>query len=425
MTPSTELTIRSLDAHRILDSRGFPTVEVRLTTSNGTEHIASAPAGASTGEHEAVELRDGGPAFGGRGVDRAVESVRGEIAGALTATPWESIAAVDGAMADLDGTGRFARLGANAVVAVSIAAARAFAAAANQPMHEWITAHGSSPARIPVPHFNVLNGGAHAANDLEFQEFMIAPIGAADMDEAMQTGAEVYHALQRIVRQRYGATGLGDEGGFAPPIADPREALDLLVEAIEASGYRPAVDGVAIALDPAANGFAHEPGGYQFSGATRTAEELVGYYSDLVNAYPIRSIEDGMSERDIDGWQQLSSALGSRIELVGDDLYVTDPARIADGATRHLSNAALIKPNQIGTVSQTLAAVATSKAHDMAAMISHRSGETLDTFIADLAVGTGVGRIKSGAPARGERVAKYNRLAEIARERPDLPYGLA
>lgn len=424
MNPTDDLVIESLTARRILDSRGFPTVEVRLTTDAGDSFVASAPSGASTGDHEAVELRDDGRAFNGRGVERAITSVNGEIAMALLGRPWFSSQAVDAAMIDLDGTGRFARLGANAVVAVSIATARAFAGVDGMPVHDWIAMTTGARQRIPVPHFNVLNGGAHAANDLDFQEFMIAPVGAEDMDEAVQTGSEVYHALQHLVRTRYGATGLGDEGGFAPPIADPRDALDLLMEAITATGHHAGADDVAIALDPAANGFAID-GGYRFNGAQRSTTELVDYYVALVDAYPIRSIEDGVSEHDIDGWQQLTAVLGTRIELVGDDLYVTDPARIDDGAAQHLSNAALIKPNQIGTVTQTLSAVEAARSNGMAAMISHRSGETLDPFIADLAVGTGVGRIKSGAPARGERVAKYNRLAEIARERPELPYGLA
>lgn len=422
----TNPTIRfdQLRARSILDSRGYPTVAVTLTLSDGTRLEASAPAGASTGEHEAVELRDHGRPFSGRGVQAAVAAVNGEITDLVTAREWDSIGDVDAALADLDGSGHYARLGANAVVAVSIAAARAFAHQADQPLHSWISDQTYSAQLLPVPHFNVLNGGAHAANDLDFQEFMIAPVGAASEEHAVQIGAEVYHALARLVKDRYGSAGLGDEGGFAPQLSNPRDALDLLVEAIASAGYTPALDQVAIALDPAANGFYLGNGRYRAVGGELGRDELVDYYTDLVGHYPIRSIEDGFAEDDHAGWVTMFQALGSRIQLVGDDLYVTDAARIRDGAEEGYSNAALIKPNQIGTVSQTFAAIAAAREVGMACMVSHRSGETADTFIADLVVGTGVGQIKSGAPARGERVAKYNRLTEIELDHPGLPYGL-
>lgn len=420
---ASSITVAGLAARQILDSRGYPTVEVTLTLDTGAEETASAPAGASTGAHEAVELRDGGTAFSGRGVTHAVQAVNGELADRLVGATWPTLADLDRAMRELDNTDNAARLGANSIVAVSIAAARAFARAAGLPLHRWIAEISGSRELLPVPHFNVLNGGAHAANDLDFQEFMIAPVGAPSEAEAVQVGAEVYHALAALVRRRFGTAGLGDEGGFAPALADPREALDLLVEAISAAGHRPAVDGIAIALDPAANGFATESGRYRIADREFDRDALVQYYADLVDTYPIRSIEDGFAEDDHDGWSAMYSALHQRVQLVGDDLYVTDAARIRDGAGRY-TTAALIKPNQIGTVTQTLDAIQAARDCGMASMVSHRSGETSDTFIADLVVGTGVGQIKAGAPARGERVAKYNRLTQIAEQTPDIPFGL-
>lgn len=414
----------SVEARQILDSRGYPTVSVRLAVTGGATVEASAPAGASTGEFEALELRDGGPAFAGRGVTRAVAGINGEIAGLLTGRSWADVGELDRGLSELDGTGRYGRLGANAVVAVSIAAARAFAAVAGLPLHRWIAEQTGSSESMPVPHFNVLNGGAHAANDLDFQEFMIAPVGAATEAEAVEVGAGVYHALAALVRKRYGTAGLGDEGGFAPPLADPREALDLLMQAIGDAGATPGASEVAVALDPAANGFAQGEGRYRFAGRDLDRDGLVDYYAELVDQYPIRSIEDGFAEDDHEGWKLMFERLGNRLQLVGDDLYVTDAARIRDGADAGYSNAALIKPNQIGTVSQTFDAIAAAKAAGMRCMVSHRSGETADTFIADLVVGTGVGQIKSGAPARGERVAKYNRLLEIEADEPNLRYGL-
>ncbi|MEP6843629.1 MAG: phosphopyruvate hydratase [Pseudolysinimonas sp.] len=418
------LAIDSIRGRTILDSRGWPTVEVTLRLADGSAFTGSAPAGASTGQHEAVELRDGGRAFSGRGVRKAIALIDSEIDELLRSRPWQNLRGVDAALGVLDGGSDYRRLGANAVVATSIVVARAFAAQEGTPLHAWIAAETSSTELLPVPHFNVLNGGAHASNGLDFQEFMIAPVGAANEEHAVETGAEIYHALAGLVHERYGSSGLGDEGGFAPAVGDPRMVLDLIVEAISAAGYTPGVDQVAIALDPAANGFFIGDGRYHVNGRELGRDELVDYYVDLVASYPIRSIEDGFAEDDLPGWVEMFEATGERIQLVGDDLYVTDPARIRDGAEHRYSNAALIKPNQIGTVTETFDAIAAARENGMECMISHRSGETADTFIADLAVGTGVGQIKSGAPARGERVAKYNRLAEIELDNPTLPFGL-
>jgi enolase len=411
-------------ASQILDSRGNPTVQVKLQLADGTEVEASAPSGASTGEHEAVELRDGGRSFSGRSVRKAVAFVNTEIGELLRGNAWTDIRQVDDALRSLDGTDNYHRLGANSVVATSIAMSRAFAQTSGQSLHGWIASVTGSTELLPVPHFNVLNGGAHASNDLEFQEFMIAPIGAANEEHAVQTGAEIYHALAARIRTAYGSTGLGDEGGFAPAISKPQQALDLLVQAIGDAGYVAGVSDVAIAMDPAANGFYQGDGKYLIDGTVLTREALADLYVALVQEYPIRSIEDGFAEDDHDGWKLLFERMGGRLQLVGDDLYVTDADRIRDGARNGYSNAALIKPNQIGTVSQTFDAIDAARASGMRCMVSHRSGETGDTFIADLAVGTGVGQIKSGAPARGERVAKYNRLMAIETDAPTLGYGL-
>lgn len=422
------LDITNVSARSILDSRGYPTIEVGVGLADGYVARASAPAGASTGEFEAVELRDGGTRSSGRGVSEAVKAVEGELAELLTGRPWSSMREADNAMRALDGTGNEARLGANSIVALSMAVSRAFAHAADIPLHQWIAHEAGSAERLPVPHFNVLNGGAHAANELDFQEFMIAPVGATSFHDALDCGAAVYHALSANIRTRYHSTGLGDEGGFAPPISSPEEALDLLVAAISAAGCTPGVDPsgtntVAIALDPAANGF-RLANGYRLKGKEVSAETLINYYVELIDGYPIWSIEDGFAEDDRESWHTFFELVGDRIQLVGDDIYVTDAERISRGAEERLSNSTLIKPNQIGTVTGTLEAIAAARAHHMTSMVSHRSGETLDTFIADLVVGTGVGQIKSGAPARGERVAKYNRLARIEADHPELPFGL-
>lgn len=416
------LRIASVGADQMLDSRGWPTVAVWLTLDDGSVHEAAAPAGASTGAFEAVELRDGGGEYAGRGVQKAILAIEQEIRPMLTGSTWASIQELDDALRELDGTGNLSRLGANSVVAVSMAAARGFAHQAGLPLYHWIAGKTRSEPAMPVPHFNVLNGGAHAANDLEFQEFMVAPVGVAGEREAVRAGSEIYHALQSAVRDEFHTAGLGDEGGFAPPISHPEQALDLLVTAIGAAGYT--TEQVKIAIDPAANGFYRGEGNYQIGGKLLDRRQLVDYYEGLLGDYPIWSIEDGFAEDDFEGWQLMYDGVAATTQLVGDDLYVTDSARIRDGAARHYSNAALIKLNQIGTVSQTFEAIAVARENGMACMVSHRSGETVDTFIADLAVGTGVRQMKSGAPARGERVAKYNRLLAITRQEPDLPYGL-
>lgn len=420
--PSTVLTIASVTAEQVLDSRGWPTVAVALTLTDGSVHEAAAPAGASTGAFEAVELRDGDAEYAGRGVRKAVAGIEGEIAETLTGRAWVGIRELDDALRALDGTPNLARLGANAVVAVSMAASRGFAQVAGVPLYRWIADQTSSQPLMPVPHFNVLNGGAHAANALDFQEFMLAPVGAASEEDAVRAGSEVYHALQKAVRDEFGTVGLGDEGGFAPPIASPVQALDLLVTAIAGAGYT--TEQIKIAIDPAANGFYLGEGNYQVAGRRLDRRQLVDYYDGLLGDYPIWSLEDGFAEDDFEGWQLMYERVHERTQLVGDDLYVTDPARIRDGAEKRYSNSALIKVNQIGTVSQTFDAIAAARENDMTCMVSHRSGETADTFIADLVVGSGVGQIKSGAPARGERVAKYNRLMTIARHEPELRYGL-
>lgn len=416
------LSVEEVIARPVLDSRGYPTIRVDLLLADGVIVSGESPSGASTGAHEAVELRDGGDAYGGKGVDQALDVIRRELTPLLTSDDWSDLTSVDTMLARADGTGHYARIGSNSAVAISIAASRGFAHNAGLALHDWIARSSGATQRMPVPHFNVLNGGAHAANALDFQEFMIAPVAATSEADAVRIGADVYHALAGLVKQRYGTAGLGDEGGFAPPIDSPEEALDLLVEAITAAGHTPSPDGVAIALDPAANGF-YADGSYRIGGRNVSGSELVGYYEKLVANYPIRSIEDGFDENDHEGWSAMAAALGDTIQLVGDDLYVTDAARIREGAEKKWSNAVLIKPNQIGTVTQTLEAIRTAREAGLACMVSHRSGETGDTFIADLVVGTGVGQIKSGAPARGERVAKYNRLTDIEAA-SHLPFGL-
>ncbi len=413
-----------VDALEILDSRGRPTLQVTVALTDGSRGTAGVPAGASTGSREAIEHRDHDKArYRGLGVTGAVAAVRGEIAAALTGRAgWSDLAEIDAELRSVDGTPTKRRLGANAIIGVSIACARALAQHAGLPLWQWL-GRPTTPARLPVPHFNVLNGGAHAANRLDFQEFMIAPIGAPNYPEALRAGADVYATLRDLLTETGQHTGLGDEGGFAPDITET-QALDLLVAAITQAGYEPGPDGVAIALDPAANGF-YRDGGYHAGGQPRSSAEMVGWYSELVDRYPIWSIEDGLAEDDWDGWATLTAALGKRIQLVGDDIFVTDPATITRAAAANIGTAALIKPNQIGTVTETLAAIDAARTAGYPQMISHRSGETTDTFIADLAVGSGCGQLKSGAPARGERVAKYNRLLEIAAAQPALPYGIA
>jgi enolase len=415
--------ISAVSALEILDSRGRPTVQTTVTLSDGTTAVAGVPSGASTGTREAVELRDGDTArFGGSGVLTAVGNVNGEIADLLRGRTWQSLAEVDEAMAGADGTPTKARLGANATVGVSMALARALANSGGQSLHEWLPGFGAPP-RMPVPCFNVLNGGAHAPNALDFQEFMISPLGAPSMAEAVRAGAEVYAALRKRLSAAGHATGLGDEGGFAPELAEPEEVLAVIVAAITDAGYYPSRSGIAIALDPAASEFRDQDGSYHVNGQKLSSHDMVDRYAAMIEAYPIWSIEDGLGESDHDGWKELTTRLGDHVQLVGDDNFCTNPAIITAAIADGIANAALIKLNQIGTVSETLEAMAICHRAGYAQMVSHRSGETPDSFIADLAVGTGCGQIKTGAPARGERVAKYNRLIEISAHHVDLPYG--
>ena len=415
--------VTAVNAVEILDSRGNPTLAVTITLSDGTTARAGVPSGASTGSREAVELRDGDAArYNGKGVLKAVASVNGEIAEVITGRNFANLAEIDQTMIDLDGTDNKARLGANAIVGVSIAAARAIALSAGVPLWRSLNPSGVTP-RLPVPHFNVVNGGVHAPNKLDFQEFMVAPLGAPSMAEAVRAGAEVYTALRKLLSGKGFATGLGDEGGFAPEIDEPEEVLALLVTAIEQAGYRPGRDGVAIALDPAASEFFRD-GSYHVAGENLSNEDMIERYKKIITDFPVWSIEDGLAEGDWDGWVRLTERLGERIQIVGDDLLVTNPAIIAEAISRKAANSALIKVNQIGSVTETLAAIAMCRQAGWTQMVSHRSGETEDTFIADLVVGSGCGQIKSGAPARGERAAKYNRLIEIEVSEP-LAYGLA
>ena len=413
----------SLSALEILDSRGRPTLEVTVELLGGALGRAGVPSGASTGSMEARELRDDDPTrYGGQGVLMAVEHVKGEIAQRLRGRDFADLADVDAALIKLDGTLGKSRLGANAIVGVSMAVARAISAAAGEPLWYSLAPADVAP-RLPVPHFNVVNGGAHAPNALEFQEFMLAPLGARTLAEAVRAGAEIYAALKRELLRRGLSAGLGDEGGFAPELASPEDVLDLLVGAIADAGYEPGRAGVAIALDPAANGFYRE-GLYHLNGEALSSEEMIERYAMMLERFPIWSLEDGLAEDDRAGWKRLTERLGDRVQLVGDDLLVTNPAIIAEAIDHKLANAALIKPNQIGTVTETIEAMRVCREAGWAQMISHRSGETVDSFIADLAVSSGCGQIKSGAPARGERVAKYNRLIEIEAE-AFLAYGLA
>jgi enolase len=416
--------ISHVDALEILDSRGRPTLQVTVSLAGGAAGVAGVPSGASTGSREAVELRDGdSQRFGGLGVQRAVAGVRGEIASRLCGRSWTGLPDVDSAMIELDGTPDKARLGANAIVGVSMACARAMARASGRELWEWLTPDGVTP-RLPVPHFNVVNGGVHAPNPLDFQEFMIVPLGAGRLPEAVRAGAEVYAALRGLLARQGHATGLGDEGGFAPQLSAPEDVLALLVTAIEEAGYVPGRDGIAIALDPAASEFRREDGHYEVAGEKLTSAEMTERYAQMAERFPIWLIEDGLAEDDWDGWLALTARLGDRLQLVGDDIFVTNPAIITEAIARGVGNAALIKLNQIGTVTETLAAIQACRAGGYAQLVSHRSGETTDAFISDLAVSSGCGELKAGAPARGERVAKYNRLLEIAAARPGMPYGL-
>ncbi|TMS00504.1 phosphopyruvate hydratase [Nonomuraea basaltis] len=417
--------IIDLRAMQILDSRGRPTLSVTLTLAGGATGWAGVPSGASTGAKEAAELRDGDTSrYGGAGVTRAAARITGSIFHLLKGRPWHSLADVDHALIELDGTPDKSRLGGNAIVGVSMATARAVAAAHGQQLWEFLTPNTVRP-RLPVPHFNLISGGLHASNRLDFQDFMIAPIGAPSMAEAVRAGAEIYAVMCRNLAAAGRPTGQGDEGGFAPDFTHPREVLAALVTAIDDAGYVPARDQVAIALDPAASRFRRSDGTYHVAGERLSSLEMIELYADLAGDYPIWSIEDGLGEDDTDGWRQLTDRLGERLQLVGDDVFVTNPAIIKQGIAGQIGNAALIKVNQVGTVTETLQAMELCRKHGYALMVSHRSGETVDDFIAELSVASGCGQIKSGAPARGERVIKYNRLLHIASQRPDLPYGLA
>lgn len=408
--------IEQVGAREILDSRGNPTVEVEVGLLDGTVARAAVPSGASTGEHEAVELRDGGSRYLGKGVEKAVEAVLDEIAPAVIGLGADEQRLVDQALLDLDGTPDKSRLGANAILGVSLAVAKAAAQSAELPLFRYLG--GPNAHILPVPMMNIINGGAHADTGVDVQEFMIAPIGAPSFKEALRWGAEVYHALKSVLKKQGLATGLGDEGGFAPDLPGTKAALDLIGTAIEAAGLKIGSD-VALALDVAATEFYTDGTGYAFEKETRTADQMAAFYADLLGAYPLVSIEDPLSEDDWDGWVALTTAIGDRVQLVGDDLFVTNPERLEDGIERGAANALLVKVNQIGTLTETLDAVSLAHNAGYKTMMSHRSGETEDTTIADLAVAVGSGQIKTGAPARSERVAKYNQLLRIEEELGD------
>jgi enolase 1/2/3 len=409
-------TIDELGAREILDSRGNPTVEVEIALDNGTIARAAVPSGASTGAFEAVELRDGDKnRYLGKGVAKAVTSVLDEIAPELLGLDPSEQRLIDQTLLDLDGTPDKSRLGANAILGVSLAVAKAAAASAGLPLFRYVG--GASAHQLPVPMMNILNGGAHADTGVDIQEFMAAPIGAETFAEALRWGAEVYHALKSVLKTKGLPTGLGDEGGFAPDLPNNREALDLIAEAVDKAGFRLG-DDIVLALDVAATEF-FKDGSYTFEGVQRSAEDMAAYYADLVGAYPLVSIEDPMSEEDWDGWKAMTSALGDRVQIVGDDLFVTNPERLQRGIDEKAANALLVKVNQIGTLTETLDAVNLAHRNSFRCMMSHRSGETEDTTIADLAVATNCGQIKTGAPARSERVAKYNQLLRIEEELDD------
>jgi enolase len=408
-------TIDALGAREILDSRGNPTVEVEVALDDGTLARAAVPSGASTGAFEAVERRDGGDRYGGKGVLDAATAVTDRIGPELVGYDASEQRLIDQALLDLDGTPDKSALGANAILGVSLAVARAAAEAAGLPLFRYVG--GPNAHVLPVPMMNILNGGAHADTSVDIQEFMIAPIGATTFGEALRWGAETYHSLKAVLKSRGLATGLGDEGGFAPDLPNNREALYLILDAIYKAVFT-AGDYIALALDVAATEF-HADGAYRFEGASKSADQMTDYYAELVGAYPIVSIEDPMSEEDWQGWRTITALLGNRVQLVGDDLFVTNPERLARGIADQCANALLVKVNQIGTLSETLDAVSLAQSNGYRCMMSHRSGETEDTTIADLAVATNCGQIKTGAPARSERVAKYNQLLRIEEELDD------
>ena len=412
-------SIEELHAREILDSRGNPTVEVDCLLECGAVGTAAVPSGASTGSREALELRDGGARFLGKGVGKAVDFIHEELAPEIEEMDARDQALIDRTMIELDGTANKGRLGANAILGVSLAVAKAAAAAAELPLYAYLGGPGATV--LPVPMLNVLNGGAHADNSVDIQEFMLVPVGFDRFAEALRAGVEIYHHLKKVLAGKGLVTAVGDEGGFAPNLGSNREALDLLMMAIEKAGYRPG-EQVALAIDAAASELGEEAGGghrYRLAGEGReglSADDLIGLYEEWCGAYPLVSIEDGLAEGDWDGWERLNRRLGGRVQLVGDDIFVTNPEIIARGIARGVANALLVKVNQIGTLSETLAAVETAKSAGWANVISHRSGETEDTTIADLAVAVRSGQIKTGAPCRSDRVAKYNRLLGIEEE---------
>jgi len=410
--------IERIHARQILDSRGNPTVEAEVVLQSGSRGVAAVPSGASTGEFEAGELRDGGPEWGGKGVSKAVANVNGEIAEALTGARAAEQSALDRTLIELDGTPNKGRLGANAILGVSLAAAKAAALDAEQPLYAYLAElYGGGEAELlPVPMMNVLNGGAHADNSVDFQEFMVVPTGAQTYSEGLRKGTEVFHALKCTLGERGLSTAVGDEGGFAPDLESNEAALEFLIAAIEAAGLEPGED-VRIAIDPATSEL-FEDGSYvlEHEGRTLSAEELAAYWEDICSRYPVVSIEDGMDEEDWTGWKQLTERIGDRVQLVGDDNFVTNPERLRRGIEEGVANSILVKLNQIGTLSETLETVRIAHEAGYTVVISHRSGETEDTTIADLAVGTNAGQIKTGAPSRSDRTAKYNRLLRIEEE---------
>ncbi len=410
--------IASICARQILDSRGNPTIEAEVVLDSGARGLAAVPSGASTGEFEAVELRDGGAPWAGKGVSRAVANVNDEISAALVGARASEQPAIDETMIELDGTPSKGRLGANGILAVSLAVAKAAAREAGQPLYRYFAElYGGGEATVmPVPMMNVLNGGAHADNSVDFQEFMVVPAGAASFSECLRMGVEVFHALKKSLALKGLSTAVGDEGGFAPNLESNEAALEAVLAGVEAAGYEPGSD-VFIALDPAASEV-YEGGAYvlEHEGRSLTPEEMAAYWEDACSRYPIVSVEDGMDEEDWAGWKLLTGRLGERVQLVGDDLFVTNPERLRRGIDAGVGNSILVKLNQIGTLTETLEAIRIAREAGYTAVISHRSGETEDTTIADLAVGTGAGQIKTGAPSRSDRVAKYNRLLRIEEE---------
>ena len=400
-------SIAQLSARQILDSRGNPTVEVDVVLDSGAVGRAAVPSGASTGVHEAVELRDDGSEYGGKGVMNAVANVTGEIRAAVVGLDATGQEELDRVLIELDGTPNKGRLGANAILGVSLAAAKAAAADAGESLYSYLG--GPGEATLPVPMMNVINGGAHAANSIDLQEFMVVPVGADSFHDALRIGTEVYHALKKVLGDRGLATGVGDEGGFAPDLESSEAAIEAVLEAAERAGHR---ERIAIALDPAASEV-YEDGVYAFEGRRLSSAEMPGFWQGIVDAYPVVSIEDGCAEDDWDAWGALTTGLGERVQLVGDDVFVTNPKRLQQGIDRGVANSILIKVNQIGTLTETIAAVDLAHANGYTTVMSHRSGETEDATIADLAVALGAGQIKTGAPARSDRVAKYNQLLRI------------